>query len=106
MKKPLLSIIILNYKTPKLTLASVISIEKNYPAEVKNGDFEIIIADNNSLDDSLKSFESYKKSSGITLFHIVANKENYGFAKGNNKGLVKATGQYVLFLNSDTVVYP
>ena len=68
-----LSIIILNYNTRQFTLESVKSIEENYPQEVASGEFEIIICDNASIDDSLEAFRIYKKTSKITSFHIVDN---------------------------------
>jgi GT2 family glycosyltransferase len=36
---------------------------------------------------------------------IIENKENLGFSKANNVGAKQANGRYILFLNSDTVVY-
>lgn len=69
-----LSVIIVNYKTPELTEASVASVKK-HPPKVP---YEIIVIDN-SLD-------------------------NVGFARGNNKGIEKAKGKYILLLNSDTEV--
>jgi GT2 family glycosyltransferase len=37
---------------------------------------------------------------------LIENKENMGFAKANNQALRKASGQYLLLLNSDTIVPP
>lgn len=101
-----LSIIILNYNTKNLTVDSIASIEKNYPEEVKSGNFEVIVVDNGSVDDSVNAFTDYKKKTTIKTFQIVDNKENLGFAAGNNKGVKFANGKYVLFLNPDTIVYP
>jgi len=100
-----LSIIILNYNTKKLALEAVKSIEKNYPEEVVNGSYEVIITDNASPDGSLEAFREYKKKTKIKAFSVVDNGGNIGFPAGNNKGLVHANGKYILFLNPDTVVY-
>jgi len=35
---------------------------------------------------------------------LIANKENAGFGKANNQGAAKAKGDWVLLLNSDTVI--
>jgi GT2 family glycosyltransferase len=34
----------------------------------------------------------------------IASKDNEGFSKANNRGIAKATGRFLLFLNSDTIV--
>ncbi len=101
-----LSIIILNYNTKQLTVDSIASIEKNYPKEVSEGIFEVIVCDNDSTDGSVEGFKEYKKKSKIKTFHVVENGGNLGFSAGNNKGVSYAKGKYVLFLNPDTVVYP
>src|SRR5579864_1304417 len=101
-----LSIIILNYKAKQVTLEAIASIEKNYHKEVTSGKYEIIVTDNGSPDGSLEAFKAYKKESIIKTFHVIDNGGNIGFGAGNNKGVPYAKGRYVLFLNSDTLVYP
>ncbi len=86
-----LSIIILNYNTSELTNNCVESIYKNAP----DFEFEVIVVDNGSTD----------KFPANSKFKLVENKENLGFAKGNNAARKFAKGEYVLFLNSDTVVH-
>lgn len=102
----ILSIIILNYNTKNITLDAVASIEKNYPKEVQSGEFQIIVTDNASPDKSLDAFLLHKKKTKTKLFDVVDNGGNIGFAAGNNKGIPYAKGEYVLFLNPDTIVYP
>src|ERR1700722_1707755 len=101
-----LSIIILSYNTKQITLDAIESVEKNYLEEVSDGKFEIIVADNASTDGSLEAFRDYKKKSKIKTMHVVNNGGNIGFSAGNNKGVPYAKGNYVLFLNADTIVYP
>jgi hypothetical protein len=105
MKAPELSIIILNYNTRQLALDSISSIEKNYSEEVRSGRFEVIVVDNASPDGSLRAFGEYKKQTKIKSFQVVDSGGNIGFSAGNNKGVKVAHGQYVLFLNPDTIVY-
>ena len=104
MKTAALSIIILNYNTKRLTIEAIESIEKNYPKEVGNGTYEVIVTDNASPDDSLHALQEYAKHTKIKVFHVVDNGGNIGFAAGNNRGIPYATGRYILFLNPDTVV--
>jgi GT2 family glycosyltransferase len=101
-----LSIIILSYNTKQITLEAIESIEKNYPKEVADGTYEVIVCDNSSTDGSLEAFKEYKKKSKIKTFHAIDNGGNIGFSAGNNKGVPLAKGRYVLFLNPDTIVYP
>ena len=42
----------------------------------------------------------------IPNLKVILNKENAGFARANNQGIKKSEGEYVLFLNPDTIVYP
>lgn len=97
-----LSIVILNYQTPDLTISCVESIQEHYQEELKNKDFEIIIVDNSSKDDSLDKLKLF--SSNKDYLRVVDSELNLGFAKGCNLGASKAQGEYLLFLNSDTNV--
>mgnify|MGYP000296263493 CR=1 FL=1 len=60
---------------------------------------ELIVVDNNSTDQSIEYLVPK-----FPAVHFIANKENSGFAKGCNMGLKQAKGQYILFLNPDTIV--
>ncbi len=106
MNKVELSIIILNYNTKKVTLEAIASIEENYPKQVVSGEYEVIVTDNASPDESLLAFQEYKKKTKIKSFHVVDNGGNIGFAAGNNRGIPYAKGHYILFLNPDTIVHP
>ena len=93
---PLVSIIILNYNAGNLLLDCVDSIQKtNYE------NYEIIVVDNDSNDGS--HIECSKKFPEISL---IENKENLGYCEGNNVGIRKAKGDYVIILNPDTLVDP
>lgn len=100
-----LSIIIVNLNTKKFVVECLESIEKNYPEALQAGKYEIIVSDNGSTDGSVDAFKEFKKKSSIKLLMILDNKKNLGFAKGNNVGVEKSKGRYVLFLNPDTVMY-
>lgn len=94
--RPELSIIILSFNTKELTRGCLNSLKK-LKDEIP---FEVIVADNGSHDGSLAMV---KKS--FPWVRPLDNKDNIGFARGNNAAKKIARGKYVLFLNSDTIVY-
>lgn len=64
-------------------------------------DTEVWVVDNNSVDGSVAMVKNKYPS-----VHLIANRDNPGFAKANNQALRLATGHYLLLLNPDTVVEP
>lgn len=98
----LLSFIILSYNKAELVINCIESLLKQYKEELVTGEYEVLLVDNNSSDDTLKRIKA--KKFPIKLFTVIENKENYGFAQGNNIGAQKASGKYLFFLNSDAEV--
>ncbi len=98
-----LSIIIVNFNTKDLLLASLHSL---LDAKTRADEWEVIVVDNGSKDMSIQSLKSWneKVNKRSIPLSIIENKDNAGFAKGNNQGIRKAKGRYVLLLNSDTEV--
>ena len=92
-----LSIIIVSYNTKKLLRDCLESIKKSLIQDKITA--EIIIVDNNSTDGTREYLKKVKNN-----LKVIFNKENAGFAKGNNQGIKEARGKYVLLLNSDTVI--
>ena len=88
-----LSIIIVNFNTEKLLRDCLQSVFKH----TQNLSFEVIVVDNNSADGSLKMLEK-----DFSQVRVVASQKNLGFAGGNNEGIRKAKGEFILLLNSDT----
>src|SRR5450432_4173578 len=66
---------------------------------MENIEGEIFVVDNDSGDGSKDFFRD--KFPAVTF---IWNNENEGFAKANNKALKRASGNYILFLNPDTIV--
>ncbi len=92
-----LSIVIVNWNTSELLIQCLESIAKNpFP-----GTHEVIVVDNASHDDSASKVEALFPN--VTL---VAEKTNHGYAKGNNLGIARSTGECVLTLNPDTIIGP
>lgn len=91
------SVVIVNYQTFDLTKDTINSIlSYSYPF-----DYEVIVVDNASGDDSLSRLQDYFKDK----VKFIASGENRGFAAGNNLALRNVESNYVLLLNSDTVVW-
>lgn len=64
-----------------------------------NAPAEIFVVDNNSADDSVEMVRQR-----FPEVKLIVNSQNLGFAKANNQAIHRATGEYVLLLNPDTVV--
>lgn len=104
--KPLLSIIIVSFNTSQITLDCLKSVFSDKGLEFNLNNLnqdgkiptEIIVIDNNSQDNSVKELKSLKN------IKLIANSTNSGFGKANNQGIKIAQGNYILLLNSDTLV--
>lgn len=96
-----LSIIIVNYRTYELTkqtIESVINIEHDFT-------YNIFLVDNNSSDGSIEKLESdFINEIDSGLISSIHSADNLGFAYANNLALKEISSEYVLLLNSDTVV--
>jgi hypothetical protein len=96
--KTSLSIIIANYNTCDLILNCIKSIK----SEESGVSREIIVVDNGSSDGSIHELEKLQKED--SFFTLIKNDNNYGFSKAVNQGIKIAQGEYILLLNSDTLV--
>lgn len=92
-KHPLVSIITINFREASVSIALLDSIRKN---SYKN--LEVILVDNGSLEDNTAVFKAH-----FPTVKVIISKKNLGFAGGNNLGMRKATGDYLFFVNNDTV---
>ncbi len=94
---PLVSIVILNWNTRDLLLQCL----EEVFATKGSIDCEVIVADNASTDDSVSTVQAR-----FPQVRIIQNKENAGFARGNNIGVAGCTGKYALILNTDSFLQP
>ena len=94
---PLVSIIMLTWNALEYTKKCVKSIEENTHVP-----YEIIFVDNGSKDGTKKYLKSRVKVN--PNYKLINNSKNMGFAAGNNQGVKKARGEYVLILNNDVLV--
>ena len=93
---PLVSIITVNYNQAEVTCALLESLNKTtYP------NLEVIVVDNHSTEDDPAIIK--QRFPNIVF---IQNPINYGFAAGNNYGLMRARGEYIMLLNNDIEVPP
>ncbi|MBU0540616.1 glycosyltransferase family 2 protein [Patescibacteria group bacterium] len=78
---------------------------KSLPTACAGLDWEAIMADNASNDGSVEMAEKCAQELNGRL-HIIANKDNRGFAKACNQGISGYDARYVLLLNPDTECPP
>lgn len=92
-----LSIIIINYNTKALLKQTLQSVY-NHPPQA---DFEVFVVDNHSTDSSVEMVKQ-----NFPQVKLIENQENEGFSRANNRAIRISKGEYILLLNSDTVVLP
>ncbi len=94
---PKVSIIIVNYNQKYFPRMCVEAIERS---EV-NFDYEIIVVDNGSTDESIHQLHQLRKAGRI---HLHEAKKNLGYGKANNLGVEKAKGEFIIISNPDVFV--
>lgn len=91
---PKVSILVLNYNGVRFLSDCLKSLEElSYP------DYEVILIDNASSDDSVEYVRQ-----NFPWVKLVAHDRNYGFCEGYNRSTEHAEGEYLAFLNNDTRV--
>ncbi|MVP01465.1 glycosyltransferase family 2 protein [Paenibacillus lutrae] len=90
-----LSIIIVNFNTPQLTIDCLQSVYQSATSYT----YEVILIDNNSSDNSVAWIQEE-----FPQVKLIRNRENVGFSRANNQGIRAAAGKYILLLNSDTIL--
>lgn len=100
-----LSIVILNFNSGDYLQKCLESIYNSKLADFK---IEVIIADNNSTDNSIPLAKNLTQNKQKINTKYLSFKDNQGFAAGNNQAIKKTNpnSKYVLFLNPDTIVDP
>ena len=93
---PLLSIVIVNWKSALYVLQCIRSIGSHF--SMAECPYEIIVVDNTPYEDQLETVE------GLPGVRVIRNSENFGYAKANNIGGRSARGEVLLFLNPDTEI--
>ena len=100
MKKPFVSVQILNYNGKKFLKECFDSlIKQNYPR------FEVVLVDNGSTDDSIKFMEKrYAKEIRNKKLRIQKLEKNFGVTGGYNRSFKKTKADYIFIIGNDTIV--
>ena len=93
-----LSVVIASYNTVTLLERTVTYLRQRLQENSRKGTYEVIVVDNSSTDGTVAWLKKQKDVIGIY------NKENVGFGRANNQGIRRATGDYLLLLNSDVLL--
>jgi len=96
-----LSVIIVNYNVAPLVLQAVASLQAQKFAgqDGAEGRLEVLVVDNGSSREDLACLEALPSTATL-----LRNGRNLGFAAANNRGIERAAGRYLCFLNPDTRV--
>ncbi len=92
--QPLVSIITINYNESGVTLEMLESLKN-----LRYKNVEVIVVDNASPNDNPDVIKE-----NFPEVHLIKSDKNLGFAGGNNLGVQEARGDYLLFINNDTIV--
>lgn len=96
-----LSILIVSYNTKGLLLQTISSLQACL-SKTPDISYEVIIVDNGSVDGSIEALKELRIKN--KELRIIENDKNMGFGAANNIAAKKASGKYLLLLNSDTIV--
>ena len=95
-KEPLVSIITVTLNSEKYLEETLKSIKNQ-----KNKDYELIIIDGQSIDNTIEIIKRYED-----LINFCLVEKDNGIYDAFNKGLKYAKGKYIVFVNSDDVLTP
>jgi dolichyl-phosphate beta-glucosyltransferase len=95
----LISIIIPVYNEEKRIRSTLEEIYRYFKDNFPN--FEIIVVDDGSCDETLKIVENFKKNRDTETIKIIKNENNKGKGYVVRKGIMEAKGEYVLFTDAD-----
>ncbi len=93
-KEPLVSLITIDYNSPRCTMELLDSLTKS-----KYKNWELIIVDNGTTEEAGQKLQHL--SQNVRYFKT---EENLGFSGGNNFGYDRAKGDFIFFINNDTEV--
>lgn len=97
-----LSIVLINYNSTKFTINCINSIRKVVSSQLL---YEIIVVDNNSEDIEVSELKKNLKKFDYENLVFIESNENLGFSGGNMLGANVSSGNYIAFINNDTIFH-
>ena len=92
---PFVSIVVLNWNGERYLAECLESLlAQTYP------NYEMIVVDNGSTDASVELLKGY-----LPRIKLILNKDNLGFAAGNNVAIKEAAGEFIVLFNNDAVAH-
>jgi glycosyltransferase involved in cell wall biosynthesis len=101
--QPLITIIVLSYKSSRYILETLDSVlAQSYPL------MELIVADDASPDDSVKLAQTWVAEHGnrFTTAHVIGAEKNTGIAGNCNRAMAMATGEWIKLIAADDILMP
>jgi len=92
---PILSVVIVTYRSANDIGACL----ESMPRRLLGQAVEVIVVDNASPDETVRVV-----AEGFPWVRLIPAGGNLGFSRANNRGTYQARGEYILFLNPDTIV--
>lgn len=105
---PLVSAVVLNYRTGRVTWKCVDALRRQTIADR----MEILVVDNHSGDDSIGYLRNRTRMSGKStagtgpIIRVLESPYNVGYGQGNALGIAHARGTYLLIINPDNELEP
>ena len=95
---PRISVLILTHNNRVVTQACLHNLFRN----TTHPNLEVVVVDNASTDGTPEWLKFFSDSH--PEMRLILNDENRGFSAGNNQAVSESTGEYLVFLNNDTLV--
>ncbi len=96
-----ISLIIATYNKPEYLFQCLLSI-----TELKEFPDEIIVADDGSGEETAQLIEQFKTRFKVPFIHVRQEDDGYRLSRSRNNGLLKSTGDYLIFIDDDLILHP
>ena len=92
------SVIVTTYSSPNMLRLVLLAL-----AQQDTDDFEVIIVDDGSTDETKKTIENIKQKVKYDITHVWQQHDDFRAAMIRNKGVAIAKGEYLIFLDGDSI---